>query len=136
MFKNKGFKIGNIIHLTPKEAYELCNQESIMVDVREEFMVGCKIFDVKQTLYCPASQINELYKNLPTDVSLVIADATGIHSKEVIIFLSEKGFNNIANLAGGLVEWERDNLPLQVDISEMLTGSCMCQLKQRHKKTN
>lgn len=107
-----------------------------MVDVREDFMVGCKIFDVKQTLYCPASKINELYKNLPTDVALVIADATGIHSKEVINFLTEKGFKNIANLAGGLVEWERDNLPLQVDISEMLTGSCMCQLKQRHKKIN
>ena len=101
MFKNKGFKIGNILHLTPKEAYELCNQESILVDVREDFMVGCKIFDVKQTLYCPASKIEELYNNLPIESSLVIADATGIHSKEVINFLTQKGFTNIANLAGG-----------------------------------
>ena len=134
MFKNMGFLIGNILHLTPREAYELCNQDSIMIDVREEFMVGCKVFDVKKTLYCPASKISELYENLPKDSSLVIADATGIHSKEVITFLIEKGYKNIANLAGGLVEWERDNLPLQIDISEMLTGSCMCQLKQRHKK--
>ncbi|MBI5541650.1 MAG: rhodanese-like domain-containing protein, partial [Bacteroidia bacterium] len=119
----------------PKETYDICNEEAILVDVREDFMIGCKKFDVKQTIYCPASKIEELYINLPKDKPLVIADATSIHSKETIIFLTEKGFTNIANLAGGLVEWERDNLPLHSDITEMLTGSCMCQLRQRHKKT-
>jgi rhodanese-related sulfurtransferase len=135
MFKNKGFLIGNILHLIPKEAYELCNQESIIVDVREEFMIGCKKFDVKQTIFCPASKIEELYLNLPKEMPLIFADATGIHSKEVINFLLNKSYNNIANMAGGLVEWERDNLPLHSDVTEMLTGSCMCQLKLRNKKT-
>lgn len=134
MFKNKGFKIGTILHLTPRETFELCHDDAILVDVREEFMVGCKIFDVKQTLYCPASNIKESYLKLPEDIPLIFADATGLHSKEVLLFLTEKGFKNIANLAGGLVEWEHDNLPLKIDKTEMLTGSCMCQLKQRNKK--
>ena len=50
MFKNLGFKTNNIIHLTPREAYEICNENAILVDVREDFMIGYKKFEVKQTL--------------------------------------------------------------------------------------
>jgi len=133
MFKNKGFKIGNILHLTPHEAYELCSNDAIILDVREDFMVGNKKFDVKQVLYCAASTIKEYYQNLPDNIPLVVADASGLHSKETAVFLVEKGYKNIANLAGGLVEWERDGLPLQSDKTKMLSGSCMCQLKYRSK---
>jgi len=133
-FKNKGFVIGNILHITPKETIELCKDDAILVDVREEFMIGYKRFSVNKVIYAPASIIEEFYLELPTDKLLIIADATGIHSKEVTLFLTEKGFKNIANLAGGLVEWEHDNLPLTTDVEERLTGSCMCQLKRRDKK--
>jgi len=133
MFKNKGFKIGDILHLTPREAYKLCTDDAIILDVREDFMVGNKKFDVKQVLYCAASTIKEYFQNLPDTIPLIIADASGLHSKETAIFLVGKGFKNIANLAGGLVEWDRDGLPLQSNIAEMLSGSCMCQLKYRGK---
>lgn len=134
MFKNKGFKIGQLLNLTPRDAYALCHEKAILIDVREDFMIGYKKFDVKQTLYCPASKIKEHYMNLPDNLPLVFADASGLHSKETALFLIEKGFKNISNLAGGLVEWERDGLPLKKDDSEQLNGACPCQL--RPKKTN
>ena len=133
MFKNKGFKIGNILYLTPRDAFAICNEDAIMLDVREDFMIGYKKFAVKEVLYCSASTIKYYYQNLPDNIPLVIADATSLHSKETANFLFEKGFTNISVLAGGLVEWDRDGLPLQSNTSEMLTGSCMCQLKQRGK---
>ena len=46
-------------------------------------------------------------------------------------FMKEQGFDNIANLAGGIVDWERDGLPINTDITARLSGSCMCQLKPR-----
>ncbi len=49
-------------------------------------------------------------------------------------FFKDKGFENIANMAGGLVEWERDGLPLKSDKSERLSGSCACMLRKREKK--
>lgn len=134
MFKNKGFKIGQLINLIPRDAYALCQEEAILVDVRENFMIGYKKFDVKQTVYCPASIIKECYLNLPDNVPLVLADASGLHSKEAALFLLEKGFKNISNLAGGLVEWERDDLPLKKNDSEQMNGACPCQL--RPKKIN
>jgi hypothetical protein len=66
---------------------------------------------------------------------MIFADAAGLHSKEAVLLLMEKGFTGrIANMAGGLIEWERDELPLIIDKTEKLSGSCMCQLRPRNKK--
>ncbi len=45
--------------------------------------------------------------------------------------MNAHGYENVANMAGGIVDWERDGLPLTTDISNRLSGSCMCQLKAR-----
>jgi hypothetical protein len=37
-------------------------------------------------------------------------------------------------MAGGIVDWERDGLPLKTNIEERLSGSCMCQLKPREDR--
>jgi 3-mercaptopyruvate sulfurtransferase SseA len=48
-------------------------------------------------------------------------------------FLLSVGFKNIANLAGGIIEWEQNGFPLRKNLSEQLDGSCMCQLRPRMK---
>lgn len=133
-FKGKGISSSGMLHVSAHEAFELCKKGAIIVDVREEFMIGFKLFDVDEVIYFPKSKIEEKYLDIPKDKSLIFADATGIHSKEAVLFLQEKGFENIANLAGGLVEWERDGVPIKIDYTERLSGSCACQLKRRDKK--
>ena len=133
-FKSKGLESGGLLHVSPKEAYELCQQGAIIVDVREEYMNRFKMFDVDEIIFCPKSILEQSYTDFPTDKALIFADATGIHSKEAIFFMKDKGYVNIANMAGGLVEWERDGLPLIIDKSERLSGSCACMLRKREKK--
>ncbi|PKP19917.1 MAG: rhodanese-like domain-containing protein [Bacteroidetes bacterium HGW-Bacteroidetes-21] len=133
MFENKGFTNGKILSLTPREALEVCQIGVCLVDVREEFMIGYKKFDVPSVCYFPLSELKNDIHALPVDQYLIFADASGLHSKEAILLLLEAGYTKIANLAGGLVEWERDGLPLNLDDTEKLTGSCMCQLKRRSK---
>lgn len=133
-FKNVGISSSGILHVSAHEAFELCKKGAIIVDVREEYMIGFKIFDVEEIIYCPKSKIEENYTEIPKDKALIFADATGIHSKEAVLFLKEKGYENIANLAGGLVEWERDGVSIKIDYNERLSGSCACQLKRRDKK--
>lgn len=132
-FQKMGIKSSGILHVSPKETYDLCKQSAIIVDVREEYMNCFKMFDVDELLYCPYSVLKDNYQDLPNDKALIFADATGIHSKEAVLFLKEKGFENIANMAGGLVEWERDGLPLKIDKKERLSGSCACMLRKREK---
>jgi rhodanese-related sulfurtransferase len=134
-FSGSGFLSGGILNLTPRETLAFCRKGAVLIDVREEFMNRFKMMDVPEVIYCPFSILEETYQNLPPHQLLIFADATGIHSKEAVTFLMDKGFGSrIANMAGGLVEWERDELPLIVDKNEKLSGSCMCQLRPRNKK--
>ena len=135
LFSGKCFQSGGFMNLTPKDAYsEAINNDAVFIDVREEYLTKYKRFDVPQIVYIPLSDFENRLNELPEDMPLILADATGLRSHEAMIILIDKGIQNIANLAGGIVEWERDGLPLDTTINEQLTGSCMCQLRPWQKK--
>jgi len=133
LFENYGILSGEMLHLSPKETFDLCKKGAVIVDVREDFMIGFKKFEVPLVLYFPLSEMNTNFNKLPTDKYMIFADAAGLRSKEAVILLNGKGFKNLANLAGGIVEWERDGLPLKVDLKEKLSGQCPCQLTAKRK---
>jgi len=132
-FASSGFTSAGFLNLTPAEAYAESQKNAVIVDVREEELTGYKQFGVPQTIFLPNTQLEGKFSELPADIPLIIADAAGLRSKEAMIFLADKGYKNIANMAGGLVEWERDGLPLIINKEEKLDGSCVCQLKPRTK---
>ena len=134
IFRGLGFESGQVFNLTPKEAFKLCQEDAVILDVREEYLNTFKTFDVPDILARPMSIMKTNYQDIPDDIPVILADSVGIHSREAFLLLKEKGWHNIANLAGGLVEWERDGLPIRIDEFERLTGSCMCQLRRRRRK--
>jgi rhodanese-related sulfurtransferase len=134
-FFSHGFISSGFLNLTPREAYtEATENNAILLDVREERLTGYKNFNVPKVIKIPKSTIADNYKYLQRDVPIIIADSVGLRSHEAMEFLINKGFSNLANLAGGIVDWERDGLPLRIDRTEQLDGSCVCQLRPRHKK--
>jgi sulfur dioxygenase len=134
LFNNYGFLSCGILNLTPREAYELCGKGAVIVDVREEYLNNFKNFDVPEILSIPLSRLLQQLSELPQENYLIFADTVGLRSKEAVVLLKDKGFIRIANMAGGIVDWERDGLPLKTNIEERLSGSCMCQLKPRERK--
>jgi rhodanese-related sulfurtransferase len=126
-----GFYAHGVLNLTPKESLELCKTGAIIVDIRESYMSNFKMFHVDNVLYLPYSELDKYYQDLPVDQPLIFADAVGLKSREGVLFMIDHGYDNVANMAGGIVDWERDGLPLTTDISSRLSGSCMCQLKAR-----
>lgn len=129
--RNAGFYAHGVLNLTPKESFEQCKSGAIIVDVRESYMNGYKMFMVDNVIYLPYSELEKSYKDLPVDRPLIFADAVGLKSREGVRFMIDNGYDNVANMAGGIVDWERDGLPLTTDISKRLSGSCMCQMKAR-----
>jgi rhodanese-related sulfurtransferase len=105
LFENLGIYNEKMLHLTPAETKAVCEKGALLVDVREGYMNDFKRFDVPEMIYCPYSQFKDAYIQLPRDKHLVFADAAGIYSKLATAFLISKGFNQIANMAGGLIEW-------------------------------
>jgi rhodanese-related sulfurtransferase len=135
LFHIKGFESSGFRNLSPGEAYaEAAVGGALIVDVREPRLTGYKNCDVPRLVHMPRSGIEQNYESLSRDIPLIIADSVGLRSHEVMEFLLSKGFTNIANLAGGIVEWEQDGMPLKVDMTEQLSGSCVCQLRPRNKK--
>ncbi len=125
----KGFFSHGVLNLTPKECYELLSKGVLIVDVRESYMTNFKMFKVENVIYLPYSELRQYYNRLPVDRPLVFADSVGLKSREAVIFMTDNGFDNVANMAGGIVDWERDGLPVAIDKSYRLSGSCVCQLK-------
>jgi rhodanese-related sulfurtransferase len=134
-FNNTGFISGGILNLTPRQTLALCLKGAVIVDVREPELNRFKMMDVPEVIFCPLSMLDTTWKDLPWERPLIFADSAGLHSREAVELLVTKGCGaTIANMAGGLVEWERDEMPLIIDNSERLSGSCMCQLRPRNKK--
>lgn len=128
-FEGYGSRIDGVIHLSPQEANKLCRNGAILLDVRLELLFRNKRFDVPEMLHCVYDEVADYYLRLPANRPIIVADAVGIHSKEVVLFLLGKGYTEVANLVGGICDWERDGLPLVIDPDETLTGGCMCQLR-------
>lgn len=131
---DKGFFAHGVFNLTPKESFELCKEGAVIVDVRESSMNSFKMFHVDNVLYLPYSELEKYYQDLPADQTLIFADSVGLKSRESVLFMNSHGYDNAANMVGGIVDWERDGLPLTTDITNRLSGSCMCQLKARENR--
>ncbi len=127
--KNKGMKIAGILHFTARETIELCENGAVLVDIREEYETAARQFSVKNLIFLPNSEFNEHFNELPKDKFLIFADSVGLRSKEAVKFLLKNGFDNIGNLAGGIVDWERGGYKVITDSSEMLHGQCTCMLR-------
>lgn len=120
-----------LYHITGREVLKMNTKDFIFLDVRPQYMRS-KLFDVPNLLNYPYTEIEDVLNQMPQDFTIIVADAVGIRSKEVAIKLVNAGFKKVYNLVGGIVEWERNHLPVINDKSKVLTGSCMCQLKVRN----
>ncbi|MCX6224277.1 MAG: rhodanese-like domain-containing protein [Bacteroidia bacterium] len=125
------FSVGSQLQYTPHEAFNRCLEGSVILDIRPELLCAYKAFDVPQVLYCPWQDLVRIIDRLPDGLEVIVADSSGIQTREIIQILSNRGFKKIAGLAGGMLEWERDGLPILLDNKARLSGSCMCQLKFR-----
>ena len=126
---NKG-----MLQLSAREAFAELQKDAILIDIREDYHAAMKTFLVENYCSLPLSIFDENIINLPADRLLVVADATGLHSKTAAEKLLQKGFLRVANLAGGIIDWERDGFPVNKDPSQQLTGQCPCMLKNMNKK--
>ena len=81
----------------------------IIIDIREmgEFMHS----HIPRASLIPMPRILKGDVVLPKDEPLVLICRTGRRTTQTIHILQEQGYNNIKNLDGGMVAWEKAGLP-------------------------
>ena len=132
-FGNRGLLIAGMTHLSGNEALETAINGGLFIDLRAQIETDYKKFDVPEVLYIPAPELGIRLAELPKDRPLIIADSVGLGSKAAVRDLMDRGYTNVANLNGGILDWERDGMPIKIDQSKKLSGSCTCRLKPQGK---
>jgi rhodanese-related sulfurtransferase len=116
-------------HLSGIEALETAKNGGLLVDLRAPVETDYKKFDLPEILYIPVEELVARLPEIPRDRPVILADSVGLRSKEAVTLLASKGWENVANLNGGILDWERDGMPIKVDDSKKLSGSCTCRLR-------
>jgi arsenate reductase len=121
-----------ILNLSPHEAAGFLSDGAILVDLREAYETNFRVFDVEEVVCLPWSSFRERYATLPVGEALILADASGIYSREAARILAQAGYANLAKLSGGMIDWDAAGLPVRRDAEYELGGQCACKMKTRH----
>ena len=108
-----GGKVSGVNQVNTMEATRLINQDALVLDVREdkEFAAG----HIPKARHIPLGALPqrmkeiEKFKNKP----IVVNCRSGQRSARACSMLKKQGFENVVNLAGGIMAWESANLPVE-----------------------
>lgn len=107
-----GGKLSGVEQADTLKATRLFNDDALVLDVREdkEFAAG----HIPKAKHIPlgqlAGRLNELdkFKNKP----VLVTCRSGQRSARACGMLKKAGFETVYNQAGGIIAWERANLPV------------------------
>ena len=97
----------SIVQLTPQQVQDGLQKQPapLLLDVREEDEV--RLCALPGSLHIPMNLIPLRHNELPDDVPIIVYCHHGIRSLNVARYLANVGFENMANLQGGIDAWAR-----------------------------
>ena len=97
----------SIAQLTPQQVQDCLKKQPapLLLDVREEDEV--RLCALPGSLHIPMNLIPLRHNELPDDVPIIVYCHHGIRSLNVAHYLAHVGFENVANLQGGIDAWAR-----------------------------
>ena len=114
LWQTFGGKFSGVKEVGTMEATQLINhRDALILDVREDKEVAAgRIPNAKHIpLGQLSSRLQELakYKEKP----LVVSCRSGARSANACRMLAKNGFNEVYNLGGGIIAWEKANMPIE-----------------------
>lgn len=98
--------------LTVEEAYALTQKGVLLIDVREPDEVAEVAYRVKNYRNVPLSQLPNRLQDIPRDQQVILACRSGGRSRRAYDMLVAQGYQNLANMEGGMLAWEAHKLPI------------------------
>lgn len=107
-------RLSGVKNVSPADAVRMINRQAgTVIDVREpaEYKTGHIPNAMNVPLSALATQVKQLAKH--KDRPLILACRSGNRSVTAAMMLRKQGFDQVYSLAGGMIAWERDNLPTE-----------------------
>ena len=133
-FDGKGMVVQGLRFLSPKEALDSLQDGALLVDLRTDELVEMKAFRVPEAIHIPHRELPDFFSELPSNRPLLLADTSGVFTKEAAHLLLDHGFREVACLNGGMLAWDQEGLPLDTDPEAILHGECACVMISRKKR--
>lgn len=102
--------------ISPQEAFEMANNGTVFIDVREKNETDAFSYDLKNIIYMPLSNFANLaMAKLPAnkDAHIILACRSGGRSMNAAQYLFGIGYKNVYNLSGGIMSWNGEGLPIK-----------------------
>lgn len=96
----------------PTTTRRLLAEGALLVDVRERSEIARLAFDVPETVVMPLSEFEQRFAELPRDRQLVMVCQTGARSLKATYFLMYQGYEQVANMEGGIFKWASKGFPI------------------------
>ncbi|WP_068549144.1 MBL fold metallo-hydrolase [Thermosulfidibacter takaii] len=110
-WRNAALPVKSFKYIDPKLCYDLVQKgEAVLVDVRSESEFASE--RVPFAVNMPLASLKERMGELPKDKLIVLQCGHGCRGSLAASILEKEGFDNVANLAGGLIAWKSRNLPV------------------------
>ena len=107
-----GDRVSGVSQLGTLEATRLINEDALVLDVREdnEWVAG----HIPNARHIPMGKLSERLNELEKFKSkpIIVSCRSGHRSARACAMLKKSGFENVHNLAGGIIAWEKANLPV------------------------
>ena len=112
LWQTFGDRLSGLNQVSTAEATRLMNDDALMLDVREdkEWAEG----HIPNARHIPMAQLSKRLAELDKlkDKPIVVSCRSGHRSASVCRTLKKNGFENVHNLAGGILAWEQAGLPV------------------------
>ena len=128
-FEGKGMVIQGLRFISPKEALATLLDGVVLVDLRSDELLEMKAFRVPEVIYIPHRELLGLVSKLPSDRPLLLADSSGVFTKDAAHLLLDRGFTQVTCLNGGMLAWDQEGLPVATDPEAILHGECACVMR-------
>lgn len=123
---NSSFKSPKAL-FTVDETFELSRNKNVtFIDVRDAEEVKEESYKLNNLINIPLDDLEGKLKEIPKDKQVILLCKSGNRSKKAYEILKQKGFENIANMEGGLMAWKDKNYPINISSSETKTDKKSC----------
>lgn len=90
------------------EVVELLKSDKTMIiDVREADELEKLAYDIEGIVNIPLSSFESHLDEIPKDQTIILACRTGNRSLKAANILLESGYENVINMDGGIIAWEK-----------------------------
>lgn len=99
--------------ITTENAYQIVGQNTIFIDLREEFEFADKSMDVFNVFNFPFATFEKNFLKIPKNKTIILICLTGIQSQKAYDFLKKHRYKSLHILMGGVVHWAMEGLPIK-----------------------